>query len=310
MTELKEIESTIVIKTDEDRVTPVQRLSPSAINTYFKCPRQFFYQYMCKLPTLPSIHLIKGTIVHSVLEDLFRGFKKDPVQLTEQLFIKRWEKNSKVLTELDLEPVELEQHRKDAYNMVMDYATDFAKKMQNLIDAGKVENLQHAYYMLKPKFREQRLEIELECDGEKFTMVGILDRVHEGWDNTLTIADYKTSSKYGPGLSEEYRRQLAIYAYLYSITQKKTPDFVAIVFLRYGEEFLLEVTPSLLRYARESILEVFRKTRSVEIEDYPLKESPLCRWCSFQSVCNGEKDYKDAMREARMKKLIKKGEKK
>ena len=48
------------------------RLSPSKINTYLKCPREFYYNYIAKLPQKKTIHLFRGTLVNQILEDLFK----------------------------------------------------------------------------------------------------------------------------------------------------------------------------------------------------------------------------------------------
>ena len=40
------------------------RLSPSKINTYMKCPREFYYKYIAKIPEKKTIHLFRGTLVH------------------------------------------------------------------------------------------------------------------------------------------------------------------------------------------------------------------------------------------------------
>ena len=45
------------------------RLSPSKINTYHKCPREFYYKYIAQMPEKKTIHLFRGTLVHAVLED-------------------------------------------------------------------------------------------------------------------------------------------------------------------------------------------------------------------------------------------------
>ena len=42
--------------------------SPSSIITYRQCPRKYYYHYIENLPTKPSIHTIRGKIVHSVLQ--------------------------------------------------------------------------------------------------------------------------------------------------------------------------------------------------------------------------------------------------
>ena len=45
--------------------------SPSSINTHKQCPRKYWYSYVARLPSKPSIHLVRGTIVHAVLEKFF-----------------------------------------------------------------------------------------------------------------------------------------------------------------------------------------------------------------------------------------------
>ena len=54
------------------------RLSPSKINTYMKCPREFYYKYIAKIPEKKTIHLFRGTLVHYLngkKEDLLCGYK-------------------------------------------------------------------------------------------------------------------------------------------------------------------------------------------------------------------------------------------
>ena len=46
-------------------------LSPTQINTLFKCPKSWYYKYIEKLPEAPSIHLVKGIAVHHALEKIF-----------------------------------------------------------------------------------------------------------------------------------------------------------------------------------------------------------------------------------------------
>ena len=52
----------------EDRI-----LSPTAINTYLSCPRKFYLRYIKKLRTRPSIHLIRGQIVHQTLHQFHKN---------------------------------------------------------------------------------------------------------------------------------------------------------------------------------------------------------------------------------------------
>jgi len=289
------------LKTDIEGVdlTPQKNISPSSINQYYRCPRSYFYRYIAKLPEELSIHLIKGGIVHKVLEDFFRGYKENLKETMFKIFERVWEKSNSQLKQLELTEEENTAAKKDCSLILNEYLISFLRKMGNLKISGKAENNAHAFYLLKPKFREMFVKDEaLHCRG-------FIDRISKDFDGILTLADYKTSSKYGIGLPSDYKRQLAIYALLYTNQEEETPDFVAVMFLRYGEEYLLEVTPSLLRYALNTITDVYTKTRTVDIKDYPLTEGILCKWCPFISYCTGKEDYMSKLREKTLEKLFK-----
>ena len=87
---------------EEEKWEPsFMRLSPSKINTYMKCPREFYYKYIAKIPEKKTIHLFRGTLVHAVLEDLFKkqfkSFKAwedgNPSQWMQEQFETRWAKD-------------------------------------------------------------------------------------------------------------------------------------------------------------------------------------------------------------------------
>jgi len=285
------------MKEIKNEFAPQLNVSPSSINCYFKCPRSYFYHYICKLKTKPSIHLVKGILVHSTLEDFFRGYKKDMEEHMLAIFSKRWKSQEQNLKDLELSDEDLAQAKQDCLNIINEYYVTILRQMNSLIQAGKAENLQHAYYLIKPKFREKKVTNEdLHC-------VGFIDRITEGYDGALTLGDYKTSKKYGVGLPMDYKRQMAIYALLYSLQEDVTPDFVAVIFLRYGMEYILEVTPSLLKYATGVINETYEKTRSTNSDDYLKQESALCKWCDYAPICQGKEDWQKRLRVEKLKKI-------
>jgi len=285
---------------ERDKILPIKRISPTSVNTWSKCPREFYYSYMEKQPIAPNIALVKGSVVHKVLELFYKEYREDYIEYFKKTFEKEWKKEDKKIKMLELTPEQLKAEKADAYGMIMDYSDKFDRQIKSLIRAGKVENERHAFYLLRPKFRELWVEDkDLHC-------AGFIDRVHKGFDGSITLGDYKTSSKYGIGLPDSFKRQLSIYALLYNNVYKVMPDYVSIIFLRYGEEYILEVTPSLLKYARNTLTNVWSCTRSTSISDYPMHEGKLCRWCSFKSICDDEKNYKDSKSKDRLKKLFKK----
>ena len=95
------------IKTEEIKE---RRLSPSSINTWFKCPRGFYYQYIKKSKTKPSIHLVKGIIVHEVLEYFYRKYQEDLHTHLFQLLKEKWTKYETNLKQLEMSDEEFEKH--------------------------------------------------------------------------------------------------------------------------------------------------------------------------------------------------------
>jgi len=47
------------------------RLSPSAVSEYENCPQLYKYRKIDKLPEPPSLDAERGTLVHTILQDLF-----------------------------------------------------------------------------------------------------------------------------------------------------------------------------------------------------------------------------------------------
>jgi putative RecB family exonuclease len=47
------------------------RLSPSRINDFNNCPQLYKYRTIDLLPEPPSIDAERGTLIHTILEDLF-----------------------------------------------------------------------------------------------------------------------------------------------------------------------------------------------------------------------------------------------
>jgi putative RecB family exonuclease len=298
MSEYKEIEAELGMSS---KVLEAQKtISPSSINTFYNCPRSYFYNYIAKVRVKPNLHLIKGSIVHEALENFFKFFVEEFTLNMNKCYEDAMKRHEKEIANLELNDDELKIFKADIEFMLNEYLVTFSRKVDALIKSEKAENKSHAWFLLRPKFREKYVkDEELHC-------CGYIDRISEDYNGVVTIGDYKTSSKFGIGLPEDYKRQLALYSLLYQNQEKITPHFAGVIFLRYGEEYLVEVTPSLLRYAQDTISFAYESTRSTAIKDYPLKEGSLCRWCQYRDICSGKEDWKAIVRKQRLEKFIKK----
>ncbi len=265
-------------------------LSPSSINLYRQCPQKYYYAYIQKLPARPNIHLIRGGIVHSILEEFFdleagllEGDYKDKLVVWMlHLFKKHW--NNKIAQIQNLAGSDAEFYEQDTKMMLLNWLSSFSKKIEGAVVKG--EHFLDAFN----KFTPLR---EVEYASKDHEVKGFIDAIEEH-DGEVKIIDYKTSDKLE--VNEDYKLQLAIYALLYHEKHQKLPLYVGIHFLRGGEE-LFAVDDEMLQYAKKEVKRVRELTASRNIEDYPKHVGPFCKWgtgqCDFFEVCMPFKKNQD-----------------
>lgn len=253
--------------------------SPSSINTYKQCPRKYYYRYIKRLPTKPSIHLVRGTIVHSVLEDFFDEHPKEVtedwrtnVQFHGLSLLKRyWKDREEELNSLDLTSDELQHYREETRRMVIHWLEHFCNRLESYLGERSFEE---AFSHLAPKREAKYQDSELK-------VMGYIDAI-EDFDEKVALIDYKTSKK--PEITPEYRLQLGIYALMYLRQHDKVPDMVGVDFVRH-ERMLMDVNDELLLDAQFEIEQIHMLTQTDDIAHYPKSPSPLCNWCDYQEIC-------------------------
>jgi len=261
--------------------------SPSSINTFRQCPRKYYYAYIQKLPTKPSINLLMGSVVHETLEEFFEQECKEAGDLLTSLqqhvlgiLKERWEAHDKETTELGLTAAELVSYKSDSALMLINWLAHFWKELQTDMAAG---------LSFSEAFKRRTPRTEEEYRSEELQVRGFIDAIHE-IDDEVHIRDYKTSRN--PILTDDYKLQLAIYALLYKHNHGKVPDSVGIFFLKHGEQ-LLEVNDELLALADREIRWVHERTQTEDIKDYDKRPSPLCNYCDFYDECWNQKELGD-----------------
>ena len=256
--------------------------SPSSINTYIQCPRKYYYNYILELPTKPSIHLARGHVVHSVLENFFRidpkmidqkDYEMEFKNHIQKLLAKYW-KEEKDFSKLNITKEQLFFYFEESMLMLLKWAGSFSTRMNAVMTQGF--SFEEAFKRLTP--RREELYI-----SEKHKVRGFIDAIEE-IDDYVRIIDYKTSKKYD--ISEEYRLQLAIYALLYEEKHGKKPHKVGINFLKDIEKFI-EVDDKLIQHAKDSIKMIHEKTETRDVDKYPMIPQVLCRYCDFFNKCFG-----------------------
>jgi len=265
--------------------------SPSSINTFKQCNRKYYYQYIEKLPTFPSIHTVRGNIAHSTLENFYDidlssfTLENYPTQfrlVIQKLFLKYWQEYKPKLTELNLSKDKEQFYFEETMLMLMNWVNHFIKDITYLINKKNL-SLIDAFQELTP-IREK------EYSSEKHSVRGFIDAIHHV-ESEVHIVDYKTNASME--FKDSIRLQLAIYCLLYEELHGMMPSKVGIFFLR-DKLKMINVDEDLLDLARREIELIHGHTSLFEtIEHYPRKITPLCKWssgeCDFYKVCKPHK---------------------
>jgi len=278
-------------------------LSPSSINCFNQCPKKFWYHYFERLPEKPSINLVKGSAVHYALETLFDmkkfikgNYKKELFEFAKKDYLKKM-----VMKDLEITDEEKQEHLEDGENIIRIFINRLCDQIDNLLISKKASSPTHAFHLLKPQFRE------LKLSDSELKVRGVIDTVQKDFDDNLTLVDYKTSNKYKNVFSNDYKLQLAIYAYLYKKNEGVNVEYLCINYLRFGESFYIDNTPDLIRKAIFHInnVRLFIQLNDKE-EQYFKQESKLCEYCSYYEQCFGKKVEQN--KETKTKKGDKKNE--
>jgi len=226
-------------------------LSPTAINTYLSCPRKFYLRYFKKLKTRPSIHLIRGLIVHKTIQ---RFYQNHPDFLHEMslaeirkelvdIFDDRWEKAENSIETLGLSREQIEFYYNESRLMLLNFSHWFYKND-----------------LPSPELSEARIF------SKNLGLMGIIDAVLL-IDDKAILVDYKTSKH--PRITDDMQRQAALYALLYEDRYGIIPESVWIHFLKLPDDpNPIHFDDELLHYGKILIESVRKKTTTQDEKDY------------------------------------------
>ena len=242
------------------------RLSPSRVNDFSNCPLLYKYRIIDQLPESPSLDAERGTLVHTVLHDLFESpAPLRTIKTATDLLPSRWQ--MQLQNKPELAPLITSEKE------WLDRATSLLSTYFELENPTSFE----------PSYRELHLEQNLTPD---IYLHGYGDRLDVAPTGEVRIIDYKTGKSPKPGWEEKALFQLRVYALLYWKEHNVIPKLLQLIYLGNSstlknsptESDLLSTEKSLMKIA-ESIFEAMKQ------DSWAPRKSKLCDWCSFKSIC-------------------------
>lgn len=254
---------------EQDRPAKRAALSASRAKDFLQCPLMFRYRTVDRLPELPSPAATRGTLVHSVLEKLFDLPASERVEDAAQALVgPSWD-------ELTARRPEIHTIFTDAGDMDL-----FMSQARALVaNYFAMENP----CRLEPSARERFVEVELSSG---VLLRGFVDRVDTAPNGAVRVVDYKTGKAPAPRFSADALFQMKFYGLVLWRLDGAAPSRLQLIYLGDGRTLTLDPHPEeLLSFERElnDLWDQIERTARSEV--FKPKKSPLCPWCSFQSLC-------------------------
>ena len=261
----KEFEEFIKIRFQES-------YSPSSLNIYRKCPREYFYNYILGLKSSSGNrdNSTYGLAVHKAFQYTInfaiKNKKYPDVDEVYNIF-------AQSIDELPCSnPDKMKQSGRE-------YIFSNGKYYDKFTSIKSAENL------------DSKAELELNYTTDNgITFIGSIDRVDKNSDGTYSIYDYKTGTDNGgitkSGVHSNYFYQIGFYKYLFKKQFRINSDVsTTFIYPLLTEDFHThkEIPDEVCEEIAQEFIEIVSKIRNFEF-DKPHK-CPNDKFCSYKNLC-------------------------
>lgn len=293
-----------VVKTDEI-LNKIQKLSPTSIGMYVRCPLQYYWKNIEKIEDKSPDEEIQvnvvGSIIHATLDHFYKLFGHEVISLA--LFDEMYNK-----------------HFKECYHKSLidnGFANGLPDTGFNYLNKTVIDNMLENFIRYEKKFLEDgipmsiidtevELNKEVDYQGHKVMLHGFADRIDKVGEE-IRVIDYKTGkvNPYDVKIAikndsitsmAEKSIQLLMYKYLYLHNHPEVkpelvqPGIVGFQKLSHGlynleinelHDLSTSFEATCDKYFSDFLEEIFNK----EIPFAQTEEVKNCGFCDFKSIC-------------------------
>jgi len=292
------------------------KYSPSALNTYIKCPLQFYFKFIEKI-TIPKSYdqtnesAVIGTVIHEILKEIFTQIQQKPEQFA--IILSKFEEN---IDELLLRVFRNQPEIGDQDFTQGKFFLAFQVVKKSVLDYIQVVYNEWKNSQIQVISTELLLFATVNVEEHKLHFTGMADRI-EMRENKVTILDYKTGKVEAKKLKctmKDFEKiftkpehfqlfQLLSYAYLYQNSSQ--PSLVSTTEYQCGiiafqelykqnEEYIYYIeidkdkilTKPVLQLFEEHLQQLFSSILDEKTTFYQTKEIENCKYCDYKEICN------------------------
>ncbi|AOZ72554.1 hypothetical protein BK816_03950 [Boudabousia tangfeifanii] len=260
--------------TENQGETELQRpqsfLSFSRLKDFQQCPLKYRFTMVDRIPEEPKLHLIFGTTVHQVLENLF--------QLPPQ-------ERTLAAAQSQIDPAFALVRKENPEADVL-----FPTKDDELALVQRIQAVIFKYFQIEnpPALQNGGTETEIRTVLPSGVAIrGFIDRIDVRPDNgALRVVDYKTGKVPKPQYQEKALSQMRFYSLLLNNEKQTLPARCQLVYVEHGKVLTLDPQETDLQLIERDINDTWNEMeKALESGNFIPKTGPLCPWCSYQSIC-------------------------
>lgn len=245
-------------------------LSPSRANDFKNCPLQYRFRTIDKLPEPTTPAMVKGTLVHAVLERLYDlpAAERTP-QRAIALLPSQWQQ----LQESDPKVAQLFVEEASAETQWLDDAKTLVESYFRLEDPRR----------LQPSERETLVEA---ITGDGVALKGFIDRLDVAPTGEIRVVDYKTGASPRAAFEAKALWQLKFYGLVLWRTRQVIPRVLRLLYLKDSQVIDYSPTEQDLVAMEKSVNALWIAIgQAITRGDFRPKKTALCGWCAFQEFC-------------------------
>lgn len=244
-------------------------LSPSRAGDFVSCPLLFRYRTIDRLPESSSPDAIRGTLVHSVLEEIFD------------------------LPAADRTPAAAHELLEPAWATLLErswQARDVRPQLDEPAWLASAREALDRWFTLEDPTRLEPVEREVFVEAAMpsgLTLRGIVDRLDQAPDGALRVVDYKSGRAPGAGFEARALFQLKIYALVLWRSRGVVPTRLQLVYLGDGGQ-IVAYDPD-----EDDLLSTERKVDAIwaaiqeatRTGEFRPSRGKQCDWCPHHAIC-------------------------
>ena len=269
---------TDVIKTHEYVFTPPRKFSYSELATYERCPYQYRFKYVLRIPVRASYNASFGTTLHATLEEFFQAMQAREAAPQGTLFSAPQKTEEKFTAPTLKELLEMfERHWLEEWYPTKKLIAEYKQKGLDFLRA-----FYHKHEGNWPKIKYLEKEFTVRIAG--FAVHGFIDRVDDVGNNKVEIIDYKTGKS--PLKPKKDNEQLMLYAIAMEDVFEHKPVRVSYYYTDINDKHSFAVNAKRLDEVKVWVLDLAQKIRS---GDFTATPGHVCLSCEFREICDFRK---------------------